>query len=142
HQGAACPAVHDIATGKIGRRGTPAASDAVAGSPSERDFRHVVLGPVLICKGQEAGAALATDNALKQHILPLATFVTPNHFEALTLSGMDSIESVEDLAEAARRIHETYDVIVLAKGGVVLDGPDAVDVFYDGQQTVHLSSPK
>src|SRR5699024_692076 len=31
---------------------------------------------------------------------------------------------------------------VLAKGGVVLDGPDAVDVFYDGQQTVHLSSPK
>src|SRR5699024_2579075 len=80
--------------------------------------------------------------ALKQHILPLATFVTPNHFEALTLSGMDSIESVEDLAEAARRIHETYDVIVLAKGGVVLDGPDAVDVFYDGQQTVHLSSPK
>src|SRR5699024_7578277 len=55
---------------------------------------------------------------------------------------MDSIESVEDLAEAARRIHETYDVIVLAKGGVVLDGPDAVDVFYDGQQTVHLSSPK
>ena len=138
----ASTAVHDIDTVKIGMLGTPATIDAVAGSLSERDFRHVVLDPVLICKGQEAGAALDTDNALKQHILPLATFVTPNHFEALTLSGMDSIESVEDLAEAARRIHETYDVIVLAKGGVVLDGPDAVDVFYDGQQTVHLSSPK
>src|SRR5699024_2326202 len=111
----ASTAVHDIDTVKIGMLGTPATIDAVAGSLSERDFRHVVLDPVLICKGQEAGAALDTDNALKQHILPLATFVTPNHFEALTLSGMDSIESVEDLAEAARRIHETYDVIVLAK---------------------------
>ena len=134
--------VHDIDTVKIGMLGTPTTIDAVAASLTERDFRHVVLDPVLICKGQEAGAALDTDNALKQHILPLATFVTPNHFEALTLSGMDTIESVEDLTEAARRIHETYDVIVLAKGGVVLEGPDAVDVFYDGEQTVQLSSPK
>src|SRR5690625_5712388 len=116
--------------------GPPATIDAVAGSLSERDFRHVVLDPVLICKGQEAGAALDTDNALKQHILPLATFVTPNHFEALTLSGMDSIESLEDLAEAARRIHETYHVIVLAKGGLVLNRPDAVDVVYEDRKSV------
>lgn len=138
----ASTAVHDIDTAKIGMLGTPDTIDAVAASLAERSFRHVVLDPVLICKGQEAGAALDTDNALKQHILPWATFVTPNHFEALTLSGMDSIESVEDLTEAARRIHETYDVIVLAKGGVVLDGPDAIDVYCDGEQTVQLSSPK
>ena len=65
-------------------------------------------------------------DALKEQILPLATYVTPNHFEALALSGMESIESVEDLTEAARRIHDTYDVVVLAKGGVVLDGPEGV----------------
>src|SRR5699024_6910938 len=39
-------------------------------------------------------------------------------------------------------IHETFDVIVLAKGGVVLEGEDAVDVFHDGEQTVELRSPK
>ena len=33
-------------------------------------------------------------------------------------------------------------MVVLAKGGVVLDGPDAVDVFYDGEQVVELRSPK
>ena len=33
-------------------------------------------------------------------------------------------------------------MIVLAKGGVVLDGPDAVDVFHDGEQTIELRSPK
>ena len=42
----------------------------------------MVLDPVLICKGQEPGHALDTDQALKAQILPLATFVTPNHFEA------------------------------------------------------------
>ena len=138
----ACTGVHDIDTVKIGMLGTPVTIDAVAESLTEQAFTHVVLDPVLICKGQEPGAALDTDNALKDQILPLATFVTPNHFEALSLSGMDAIESVEDLTEAAKRIHDTYDVVVLAKGGVVLEGADAVDVFYDGEQTVELRSPK
>ncbi|MGO2312690.1 hydroxymethylpyrimidine/phosphomethylpyrimidine kinase [Brachybacterium tyrofermentans] len=138
----ATTAVHDIDTVKIGMLGTPATIDTVAASLAERSFTNVVLDPVLICKGQEPGAALDTDNALKEKMLPLATFVTPNHFEALALSGMESIESVEELTEAAKRIHDTYDVIVLAKGGVVLEGEDAVDVFYDGEQTVELRSPK
>ncbi|WP_246955805.1 hydroxymethylpyrimidine/phosphomethylpyrimidine kinase [Brachybacterium sp. Marseille-Q7125] len=138
----ATTAVHDIDTVKIGMLGTPATIDAVATALAERSFRHVVLDPVLICKGQEPGAALDTDNALKQQILPLATFVTPNHFESLALSGMEKIDSVEDLTEAAKRIHDTYGVSVLAKGGVVLEGPEAVDVFHDGEQTVELRSPK
>ncbi|MFC7457481.1 bifunctional hydroxymethylpyrimidine kinase/phosphomethylpyrimidine kinase [Brachybacterium sp. GCM10030267] len=138
----ATTAVHDIDTVKIGMLGTPVTIDTVAASLRERSFTHVVLDPVLICKGQEPGAALDTDNALKEKILPLATFVTPNHFEALTLSGMEKIETVEELTEAARRIHEAYDVTVLAKGGVVLDGSDAVDIFYDGDEVVELRSPK
>ncbi|MFQ6484611.1 hydroxymethylpyrimidine/phosphomethylpyrimidine kinase [Brachybacterium epidermidis] len=138
----ACTGVHDIDTVKIGMLGSPATIDTVAAALAEHSFANVVLDPVLICKGQEFGHALDTDNALKEKILPRATFVTPNHFEALALSGMDAIESVEDLTEAARRIHEAYDVVVLAKGGVVLEGPDAVDVFYDGEQTVELRSPK
>ena len=138
----ACTGVHDIDTVKIGMLGSPATIDVVAAALAEHSFTNVVLDPVLICKGQEFGHALDTDNALKEKILPKATFVTPNHFEALALSGMDAIESVEDLTEAARRIHDAYDVVVLAKGGVVLEGADAVDVFYDGEQTVELRSPK
>src|SRR5690606_5412093 len=92
-------------------------------------------------KGQEPGAALDTDEALKAKILPLATFVTPNHFESLSLAGMDEISTVEDLEEAARRIHETSGAVVLAKGGVRLAGPDAVDVFYDGTTLEVLSEP-
>ena len=82
----------------------------------------MVLDPVLICKGQEPGHALDTDQALKAEILPLATFVTPNHFEAESLSGLE-ITDVESLKAAAVRIHELSGAAVLAKGGVRLDGP-------------------
>ncbi len=127
---------------KIGMLGTPATIDTVATALQSRPSPHVVLDPVLICKGQEPGAALDTDNALKAQVLPLATFVTPNHFESMALSGLDSIESVDDLIAAAKAIHERSGAVVLAKGGVRLDGPDAVDVFYDGESIEVLSAPK
>lgn len=135
-------ACYDIDTVKIGMLGTPATIDVVARELREHRPERLVLDPVLICKGQEPGAALDTDNALKENVLPLATFVTPNHFESLSLAGMDTIESVGDLETAARRIHETCGAAVLAKGGVRLAGPDAVDVFYDGTTLEVLSEPK
>ncbi|MFZ3453898.1 bifunctional hydroxymethylpyrimidine kinase/phosphomethylpyrimidine kinase [Arthrobacter sp. 7Tela_A1] len=133
---------YDLGTVKIGMLGTPATIDTVAKALQSQEWKNIVLDPVLICKGQEPGAALDTDQALKAQILPLATFVTPNHFESMSLSGMDSIESVEDLKEAARRIHEASGAIVLAKGGVRLEGDDAVDVFFDGQTMEVLRAPK
>ncbi len=101
-----------------------------------------MLDPVLICKGQEPGAALDTDTALREKILPLATVVTPNHFEAKTLSGMDEINSVDDLIEAAKRIQAQGPQYVIAKGGVELPGEYAVDVLFDGNEVTIFSEPK
>ena len=129
-------------TVKIGMLGTPATISTVAENLRKRRFTNVVLDPVLICKGQEPGAALDTDNALKAEVLPLATVVTPNHFEAIQLSGMPDIVSEEDLVEAARRIHDAYGSTVIAKGGVRIAGADAVDVFYDGTTLELLRAPK
>ena len=133
---------YDLDTVKIGMLGTPATIDVVAKALQAQEWTNLVLDPVLICKGQEPGAALDTDQALKAQILPLATFVTPNHFESMSLSGMDSIETVEDLKEAARRIHEASGAVVLAKGGVRMEGDEAVDVFYDGETMEVLRAPK
>lgn len=127
---------------KLGMLGTPATIETVAKALKARPYGHVVLDPVLICKGQEPGAALDTDTALKERILPLATFITPNHFETLSLSGFSRIDSVADLTEAARAIHKLSGAAVLAKGGVNLSGPDAVDVYVDADTTEILSSPK
>ena len=128
-------------TVKIGMLGSPATISTVAAALETGRFRNVVLDPVLICKGQEPGHALETDQALKAQILPLATFVTPNHFEAESLSGL-AITDIESLTAAAIRIHEVSGAAVLAKGGVRLAGPDAVDVYYDGETLEVLSAPK
>lgn len=135
-------ACYDVQAVKIGMLGTPATIEAVAAVLRSRPWTNVVLDPVLICKGQQPGAALDTDTALREQILPLATYVTPNQFEAMTLAGMPGIDTQEQLAEAARRIHDSCGATVLAKGGVRLAGSDAVDVFYDGAAVEVLAEPK
>ena len=137
----AIQACYPLRTVKLGMLGTPATIDTVATALKSQEWDNVVLDPVLICKGQEPGAALDTDQALKANMLPLATFVTPNHFEAESLSGI-TVRSLEDLKEAARIIHEQSGAVVLAKGGVRLEGPDAVDVFFDGETLEVLTAPK
>ncbi|MHA7219077.1 bifunctional hydroxymethylpyrimidine kinase/phosphomethylpyrimidine kinase [Arthrobacter sp. MDT1-48-3] len=132
---------YPLTTVKLGMLGTPATIDTVAAALRSQAWDNVVLDPVLICKGQEPGAALDTDQALKANILPLATFVTPNHFEAESLSGI-TIENLADLEEAARIIHAQSGAVVLAKGGVRIEGPDAVDVYFDGETLEVLSAPK
>ncbi len=137
----AATSVHDIDTVKIGMLGTPQTIAAVADELEARSWRHVVVDPVLICKGQEPGAALDTDNALKARILPLATVLTPNVFEASTLAGIE-VTDLESLKDAARRIHDLGVPYVVAKGGAVLPGEDAVDVLYDGRDFVEFRTPK
>lgn len=138
----AATTAHDPEVVKIGMLGTPETVAAVADGLRGRQWRHVVVDPVLICKGQEPGAALDTDNALRAQILPLATVVTPNLFEAATLSGMDELAGVDDLAEAARRIADLGPRHVVVKGGVGLSGDDAVDVYFDGTGITVLRAPK
>ncbi|MBO0899340.1 bifunctional hydroxymethylpyrimidine kinase/phosphomethylpyrimidine kinase [Cellulomonas sp. zg-ZUI222] len=138
----AAAAAYDLDVVKIGMLGTPATIDVVAEGLRRQPWRHVVLDPVLICKGQEPGAALDTDNALREQIVPLATVVTPNLFETRALSGMDTIETVEQLTEAARRIQQLGPRYVVAKGGVELPGDDAVDVLVAGDDVTVLRTPK
>lgn len=135
-------ATYDMDAIKVGMLGTPATIETVAGVL--RDVRHprLLLDPVLICKGQEPGAALDTDTALTEQVLPLASFVTPNQFEAMTLAGMEAIDDEDDLVRAAKLIHDRSGAAVLAKGGVRLAGPDAVDVFWDGTTLEVLRAPK
>ncbi|MHC9295389.1 bifunctional hydroxymethylpyrimidine kinase/phosphomethylpyrimidine kinase [Mycobacterium sp. LTG2003] len=138
----AATSAYDLDVVKIGMLGTPATIDVVAQALARQSWQHVVVDPVLICKGQEPGAALDTDTALRRQILPLATVTTPNLFEARTLAGMDEISTVDDLIEAARRIAELGPRYVVVKGGAEFPGDDAVDVFFDGSDAEILRAPK
>ncbi|MDY5584278.1 MAG: bifunctional hydroxymethylpyrimidine kinase/phosphomethylpyrimidine kinase [Arcanobacterium sp.] len=138
----AATASQDLDTVKIGMLGHPDTISVVAESLQKQSWKNIVLDPVLICKGQEPGQALDTDNALREQILPLATVATPNYFEACTLAGMEKLETVEDLAEAAKKISALGPKYVVVKGGTEFPGPDAVDVLWDGEEAVVFSTPK
>ncbi|NDR54323.1 MULTISPECIES: bifunctional hydroxymethylpyrimidine kinase/phosphomethylpyrimidine kinase [unclassified Actinomyces] len=138
----ACATVHTaIDAVKIGMLGTAATIDAVDAALEQYQFPNLVVDPVLICKGQEPGAALDVDNALRAKILPRAKVTTPNLFEAATLAGVDEITSVEQLKDAAKRIYDLGVPNVVAKAGPTLGTGTALDVFYDGQTLEVLEVP-
>lgn len=138
----AAVAVHQkIDAVKIGMLGTVPTIDTVAAALAEYAFPQVVVDPVLICKGQEPGAALDIDNALREKVLPFATITTPNLFETQILAGVDEITSVEALKDAAKRIHDQGVPNVLAKAGTLLGTGTALDVFYDGSTLEVLEAP-
>ena len=103
-------------------------------------FPPLVVDPVMV---STSGASLlkpAAIKLLKEKLLPLAELVTPNLFEAETLTGR-KLASVEDLRTAAREIHARFGCAALVKGGHLPGGREAVDIFYDGRTELLLSAP-
>ncbi len=79
-------------------------------------------------------------DAVRTQLLPLATLVTPNLYEARLLTGR-RVEDEQDMVAAARALHALGCGWVLVKGGH-LAGPDAVDVLFDGEDVIRLSGPR
>jgi hydroxymethylpyrimidine/phosphomethylpyrimidine kinase len=99
----------------------------------------LIVDPVLV---STSGAKLLQPAALKMlmhRLLPLATLVTPNLSEAQILCGQ-KISSLEDMNDAALKIHSKWGCAVLIKGGHLRHGPNAKDLFYNGQAGFILSA--
>ena len=108
----------------------------VAAAVKRHRIPNLVVDPVTIAK---TGARLMREDAfaaLKADLLQLAEFVTPNLPEAEMLSGM-KITDAEGMREAARRTHALGPRRVVIKGGHV-EGPNAVDLYYDGRDFQEL----
>ena len=92
----------------------------------------LVVDPVMVAKSGDRLLQEEAIDTLIEKLLPLATVVTPNAHEASALTGLE-IDSAEDAAEAARRIHGFGPENVLVKGGHLSDEAEAVDVLFDGE---------
>ena len=125
---------------KTGMLATGAIVVAVAAAVRAHGIAPLVVDPVMLA---QSGARLLDDDAraaLLGELLPLATLVTPNVPEAAALLGM-RVASVADMRDAARRLVEAGAGAALVKGGH-LDGPEAVDVLYDGAALHELRAPR
>lgn len=89
---------------KTGMLGSVEIIEAAAKLIDENNIKNVVIDPVMICKGEDEVLHPETADALRELLVPRATVVTPNLFEAWQLAQTDKpIKTVEDLKEAAAK---------------------------------------
>lgn len=113
---------------KIGMVSSAALITMISKKLVEYQAKNVVVDPVMVAT---SGARLISEDAieiLKEKLLPLASLLTPNIPEAEVLTGL-TIESKEDMMEAARQIGDKYGCAVLCKGGHQVN--DANDLLYN-----------
>ena len=100
-----------------------------------------VVDPVMV---STSGVRLLEESAvseMKNELLPLAKWLTPNIPEAELLCNQ-KISSSADLPEAAMMIFRQYNCNVVLKGGHLADAGNAVDIVCHAGELFCLSSPK
>jgi hydroxymethylpyrimidine/phosphomethylpyrimidine kinase len=132
----------DIGVGaaKTGMLANAAIIEAIAGAVQRSGITTLVVDPV--AASQHGDPLLRPDAlaALRDHILPLATIVTPNHGEVRLLTGITVIDD-SSARYAAQALHALGPRWVVVKGGHG-DGPESVDLAYDGDVFVELRAPR
>ena len=112
--------------------------EAVTASLKKLPDVDCVIDPVMVSR---TGAQLIDDDAIAtlKRLIPLATVLTPNRYEAEILSGQP-IQTLEDMQTAAQRIHSLGAKAVIVKGGGFDNELRGVDVWYDGTTLTKLTT--
>ncbi|MGH9064127.1 MAG: bifunctional hydroxymethylpyrimidine kinase/phosphomethylpyrimidine kinase, partial [Acidimicrobiales bacterium] len=133
--------VEDLAprAAKTGMLATAAIMAVVARRAAAGDLPHLVVDPVMVASSGDRLLDEDAERAYLDRLLPLAEVATPNLREASLLVGRPLVD-LDDMAAAARSLHEAGAGVVVVKGGH-LPGPEAVDVVFDGREVVLLRSP-
>jgi hydroxymethylpyrimidine/phosphomethylpyrimidine kinase len=113
---------------------------AVAQQVEALQIENLVVDPVMVSR---TGAQLIDDDAVQtlcHTLIPLATIVTPNRYEAQIMSGL-TINSLDDMQTAAQIIHQKLGAkAVLVKGGGMQGNLCGIDVWFDGQKLDNLTT--
>ena len=118
----------DVASVKTGMLSSPAIVEAVAAKLKTYSPSAVVVDPVMISKSKFPLLKEEAIDSLKTALIPLATVITPNIYEAELLAQQD-IPNTDAAKTAAKSIAELGCHAVLVKGGH-LTGNSATDVLY------------
>ncbi|MGX6978622.1 bifunctional hydroxymethylpyrimidine kinase/phosphomethylpyrimidine kinase [Vagococcus elongatus] len=127
---------------KTGMLGAIETIEIAARYIKKHQVKHVVIDPVMACKGSDELLQPENVETMKKLLLPLATIATPNLLEAKFLANVPTISSLDDMKQAAEKILELGPKTVVIKGGKALGTDKAIDVFYDGKEFTVLSENK
>lgn len=127
---------------KTGMLGSVEVIEYVAEQIDRYQLTKVVIDPVMVCKGFDEVLHPETAIAIREYLVPRATIVTPNLFEAAQLSGLPSIQNLKEMKQAAQKIYDQGAKVVLIKGGTKLPYDKAIDLLYDGEEFQIFESEK
>lgn len=127
---------------KTGMLGSAELVELIVHNIKKFSLKNIVVDPVLVCKGIDEIMVPQAAAAIKEKLLPLADFVTPNSFEAAYLAGLPKVETISDAETAAKNIHALGAKNVVIKIGSRADLPNFTDILYDGKNFYHFNSPK
>lgn len=130
-----------VAAVKIGMLGSPEIVRAVADSLSAHKPPAIVLDPVLVATSGDSLGAPGVVEAMRAHLFPLATLVTPNIPEAVRFTGLPEPQEAAGLDALARAMQDQGARAVLVKGGH-LPGDAADDALFADDQVIHFTAPR
>lgn len=126
---------------KIGMLGQEPVIHTVVDRLSHWQPAHLVVDPVMVAKSGDHLLEKAATAAMREAMLPLATFITPNLPEAGVLLEQRPAENIKEMYSAAEKIRRLLsddgDRWVFLKGGH-LPGSDCTDLLYNGDQMIEM----
>lgn len=118
----------DVVSVKTGMLSSSMIVEAVARKLRQYKPKSIVVDPVMISKSKFPLLKAEAINSLRHSLIPLATVITPNVYEAELLAEQE-IDSTDDAKSAAKSISKLGCKAVLVKGGH-LDDEQSIDVLY------------
>lgn len=102
----------------------------------------LIVDPVMIAKGGEHLLQQEAVEALRSHLLPIATVITPNIPEAEVLTGT-KIDNEQSIFQAAHSLLNLGVHCIVMKGGHLVDETYATDyVFFDNGRTFTMQTER
>jgi hydroxymethylpyrimidine/phosphomethylpyrimidine kinase len=124
---------------KTGMLANAAIVETVAEAIARHNLKNIVVDPVMAATSGDLLVKKSAVQTFRAQLIPLATVVTPNLFEANELTGL-TIGNARDMRRAAQRIVDMGAQSVMIKGGH-RRGP-ATDLFFDGKKFRLLRSAR
>lgn len=125
---------------KTGMLASAALVETVAGVIQAAGLRNYVLDPIMVATSGDRLLDRDAEAAVLDLLLPLCTLVTPNLQEAELLAGGKASDET-GMRRLAEGLASRGAAAVLVKGGH-LEGPDVVDVLFDGEAFQSWRRPK
>lgn len=131
----------DISAVKIGMVASPANVEILAERLARYRPKAIVLDPVLAASSGTSLAIGAIAESMVTHLAPLVTLVTPNLAEAAHLAKAPMPESLADMQDIAKRLHDLGFAAALVKGGHRA-ASSCDDILYDGASFRVFTMPR